>query len=295
MLLVATLPLASFSQRLFANSDTLNPKRATLVCSSIGVVGAGSISVLYGLWYSKQTKDAFHLFDDCRNWLQMDKAGHGFTAYHINRYSSELFKWSGMGNNGSIWLGAATSFTYLGLLEIMDGFSKNWGFSVCDLAANTFGSALYTGQELAFKRQYLLPKFSFRPSQYASYRPEVLGNGFFEELLKDYNGQTYWISFSPLSFFKQTRAYSWLCLSVGYGADAKLVGDEEIYEALNLQGSERFVSSREIILSLDLDLTKIPVKREWLRRTFGLLNCVKIPFPAVSFSRTGEKWWSIYY
>jgi hypothetical protein len=40
----------------------------------------------------------------------------------------------------------------------------------------------------------ITPKFSFHTTQYAQYRPNVLGSSLAEQILKDYNGQTYWLS-----------------------------------------------------------------------------------------------------
>jgi len=42
---------------------------------------------------------------------------------------------------------------------------------------------------------------------------------------------------------------------------------------------------RQYFFSLDIDLTKIPAKRKWVRTTLKVLNTVKIPFPALEINR----------
>jgi hypothetical protein len=51
----------------------------------------------------------------------------------------------------------------------------------------------------------ITPKFSFHLTDYASKRPDVLGSNLPERIIKDYNGQTYWLSVNLHSFFKQSK------------------------------------------------------------------------------------------
>ena len=52
---------------------------------------------------------------------------------------------------------------------------------------------------------------------------------------------------------------------------------------------------RQYYLSLDVDFTKIPTKSKLLKTTFGLLNMVKMPFPALEFSKNGIKGKGFYF
>jgi len=128
----------------------------------------------------------------------MDKMGHLYASYKFGLLTSEAMIWSGIPRKKSVLLGAGIGLGYQTTLEIFDGFSSDWGFSWYDMAANGLGAGLYIGQQFIFKEEWIIPKFSFHPTQYAALRPTVLGNGFPQELLKDYNGQTYWFSFNPL-------------------------------------------------------------------------------------------------
>ncbi|MFM7681251.1 MAG: DUF2279 domain-containing protein [Bacteroidota bacterium] len=265
----------SFAQKyhsFWTDTDSLNKKR--LICSSvaIGTTYTGSIISLQQVWYKESFQKDFHLFNDGSNWLQMDKAGHVFTGYHLSSVLSGNFRWNGIESQKSNLIGSAIGFSYLTSLEVMDGFSKDWGFSWWDMASNFGGAALFVGQEYAFSKQIFIPKFSFHTTKYAPIRPEVLGSNFAEQLLKDYNGQTYWLSFSPGNLGLKSVP-KWLCLSFGYSADEKLVGNAEVYQNYN--------SKREFLFSLDIDLNELNIKNDFWKKVLKQVNVIKIPFPAI--------------
>jgi hypothetical protein len=95
------------------------------------------------------------------------------------------------------------------------------------MAANAMGTGLYVGQELLWQDQRLLLKYSFHRTDFAQVRPNVLGDGLTEEFLKDYNGQTYWLSANINSFLNLDFIPDWLNLAFGYGADGMLTGNPQ--------------------------------------------------------------------
>lgn len=266
-------------------ASTLNKNRLIGVSSGVTAVWAGSMIGLGHVWYSEVNKTSWHSFDDSKNWLQMDKAGHFYTAHKISQLNYGLFRWTGLNENTNIAISSGISFGYQFTLEMLDAFSEEWGFSWSDMAANLLGTGSFALQQIFWKEERIIPKFSYSPSSYAKYRPEVLGSSFAESLLKDYNGQTYWLSFSPFTFIDNDRLPKWLCLSVGYSVNAKLVGSEETY--YDPMTTLNFTSSRELVFSLDIDFNKLNIKRKWLKTMLKQLNYLKVPFPAVVF-RKGE-------
>ncbi|MCB0763048.1 MAG: DUF2279 domain-containing protein, partial [Flavobacteriales bacterium] len=138
-------------------------------------------------------------------------------AFQIGRLSIEASDWAGMTKKQQLLMGTS-GFIYLTLVETMDGFSKGWGFSWGDMGANLLGTSSTLVQHHFWEEQKIIIKYSYSKSIFPFYNPSLLGNNFQEELLKDYNAQIYWLSFSPLSFFKSTKNLNWLCLSIGYGA-----------------------------------------------------------------------------
>jgi hypothetical protein len=272
----------SFGQgTFFERSDTLNKKRLLYISGGTGIGWVGSMSVLYGTWYSKQNLGTFHSYDDSRNWLQMDKIGHVYTAWQINSLTSSMFRWTGLTKKNVLLISSSVAWGYQATLEVFDGLSEDWGFSWSDLASNTAGVIGFTVQEIIWNEQRFLPKFSYHPTEFAAYRPAVLGSSFSERLLKDYNGQTYWLSFSTSTFFENGRIPKWLCISIGYSAHARLYGDQDLATLENEGTISTFDSSREWLMSLDIDLSRIPVKKLWLKTVFKQLNYLKIPFPAL--------------
>ena len=181
-------------------SDTLKVRRgithAVLISSA-----TGSLLALNQVWYASYGTENFHFFNDSKQWMQMDKFGHAFTGYLLTNEVNRVHYWAA--GKRQPWVGAVYALSYLSALELMDGFSSGWGFSGSDMLANGVGVGLAFSQDHFFNRQVILPKFSFSRSTYAMVRPEILGSSYAEQLLKDYNGQTYWLSANLKSFFKK--------------------------------------------------------------------------------------------
>ena len=203
-----------------------NKKRLALVIGTETALYTGSIYGLNELWYKDYPRSSFHLFDDSKEWLQMDKVGHTVTSYYIGRVGIGLMKWSGVERKKAIWYGGMLGSLYQSTIEVLDGYSTQWGFSVTDFASNTLGSIIVVGQELAWDEQRIVFKYSFLPSEYSKYRPTILGSNLQENMLKDYNGQTYWLSINPSSFMrKETKFPKWLNIAIGYGAEGMTGGE----------------------------------------------------------------------
>lgn len=263
----------------FQASDSLNKPRLITTSAVIGTVWTGSLVGLSQVWYKDFEKTGFHSFDDSKEWLQMDKMGHVFTAYHLSDKVFKLYRWTGLSRRKSAWIGAGVGWGYQFSFEMLDARSSGWGFSWSDVTANTIGSGLFLTQELLWQEQYLKLKFSYSPSPYAQYRPNVLGSSPTERLLKDYNGQTYWLSISPGAVFKNSHIPPWIAISAGYSADAKLVGHSDFFQTPD--GSKTFHAQREFALSLDVDVTKLNIKKRWIKKALSPFNVIKVPFPAL--------------
>jgi uncharacterized protein YfiM (DUF2279 family) len=276
----------ALSQRsFFERADTLNRGRLIGVSTGISAFWAGSMIGLSQVWYSKVEKSPWHTFDDSQNWLQMDKVGHFYISYQETGFSADLFRWTGLEDKKCALIGAGVSIGYQTTFELFDAFSADWGFSWSDVAANTLGTAAYSLQSYFWDEQRIIPKFSYAPTKFSAIRPSVLGSTFTESLLKDYNGQTYWLSFSPGTFFENIPIPEWACFSVGYSTHSKLVGDEESY--LDPATGVEYNSQRELIFSLDIDFSKLPIKKPWLRAIIKHLNYFKFPFPALIIRNNG--------
>ena len=268
----------SAQKSFFEKSDSLNAKRLILSSGIIGATSIASITALNAIWYDDFQKTKLHSFNDSKNWLQMDKVGHAYASYHFSEIASKMHRWSGMQTKRSAIIGSSIGWAYQFSIELLDGKSSGWGFSWSDITANTLGCLLFVGQEIAFEKQMVKLKFSYFPSKYAKFRPEVLGSTFSEQLLKDYNAQTYWLSFSPFQFKKESKL-KWFSLALGYSVDEKLIGDQEYFMSSDMQNI--FRSKRELVLSLDIDVRELPIKKKWLKTILSPFNSIKIPFPSL--------------
>ncbi len=287
-LLVVLFGMQTFAQngveKFLTPSDSLNKTRRNAVVISGAALAVGGLVGLSQLWYDDYEKSDFHFVNDNAQWLQVDKAGHAYSAYHLARFGREALQWSGMSRKNQLIYGAGSGFVFLSAIEIMDGFSENWGASYGDIAANFGGTALYVGQELLWKEQRVVPKFSFHTTPYASARPNVLGETIPEQVLKDYNGQTYWLSVNLHSFFKGSKIPKWLNLAVGYGGEGMITGSDALVNTVFLPEDERV---RQFYFSLDADLTKIETKSHLLKTVFSVFNTIKIPAPTFEFRDDG--------
>ena len=262
------------------------------------ITGAGYAASqvgLYTLWYHDQPSQSFTFFNDAPQWKQVDKVGHGYSAYHLGHLSSQAFINAGMPNRKSYWYGALMGNLMLLPVEFFDAYSEAYGFSWADVAANTAGAALLPLQYELWQEIRIHPKFSFRPTDFPSLRPNTLGGSFHEQVLKDYNGQTYWLSFDLHRFFPQRNFPKWLNLAVGYGAENMIYARDHENRAVGLQPYRQFYFAPDLDLS---HFRKDPV-------TFGnhlfngllyLVNLVHIPAPALGYDTgRGFRFYPLYF
>ncbi|HAA00152.1 MAG TPA: DUF2279 domain-containing protein [Flavobacteriales bacterium] len=266
-----------------ADSLSINKKRLRTVLIAEGVSYASTMTALYFVWYKDQPLVKLHSFDDADEWLQMDKAGHFVTGYLIASYSDRFYRYANMSPKKAALIGSAQSLFFLSSLEMFDGISRDWGFSWSDMGANVLGCGSYLLQEYLWREQRIIPKFSAHTTHLAAYRPELLGSTFPSRILKDYNGQTYWLSFNLASTFglQKSNLPKWLNIAFGYGANGLLGGTinpERNKAGELLPHKER---TRQYYFSLDIDCSRIPAKKKWQKVVLRSLNWIKIPFPTL--------------
>jgi len=283
----------SFSQKkntFWIPSDTINHQRKKNLIITESVLAGSALVALNNLWYADYPRSSFHFINDNNEWKQMDKIGHLLTSYTIGKTGMQLLNWSGVSKKKQLIYGATLGFTFLTTVEIFDGFSKNWGASWGDVLANASGTGLLIGQELLWNEQRITPKYSFHQTKYATIRPNTLGSDFLEKALKDYNGQTYWLSANIWSFNKKSNFPKWLNIALGYGAEGMLYGDNNSSNALSQH------PYRQFYLSFDVDLTKIRTKSNFLKTVFSVINFIKIPAPTLKINSKGSlKFYYLYF
>ncbi|MBK7763649.1 MAG: DUF2279 domain-containing protein [Bacteroidetes bacterium] len=287
---------------LFRNADSLNKNRFAAVCATQGIVWGGSLVLLNKAWYSQYPRSTFHFYNDLGEWNQVDKVGHAYSAYWGAQISSAMFRWAGVSQKRSAIYGAGMGIAYVSVIEILDGTSQKWGFSWGDMAANLSGSLLFASQEYAWKEQRIQFKFSSHPVRYDSPQLEnrarnLFGTSYSEKVLKDYNGQTYWISANIHAFCKQSKFPAWLNVAIGYGAENLYGGFDNVqrddnnqivyqngYPAFDRRDIRRI---RQFYLAPDIDLSKIKIRGK-TPALFRVLNGLKLKFPMPTIELNSE-------
>lgn len=271
-----------FAQKLnhfFKPSDTLNVKRRNTIFITEGVSAGAALIGLNQMWYANYPRSDFHFYNDNSAWLQMDKFGHAYSSYVIGKVGMDLLNWSGETKKHQLMYGATLGFVFLTTVEIFDGFSAQWGFSPGDVAANALGTGLLISQELLWDEQRIQYKYSFHTTDFPALYPEKLGENLLQQIIKDYNGQTYWLSVNLWSFFKESRIPRWLNVSVGYGAHG--LPEENTSDV-------PYETYRQFFASVDVDFTKIRTNSHFLKTVFNALNYIKFPAPSLEITGKGK-------
>lgn len=274
-----------------------NKKRIQLVTAG-NILGYGGVLIgLNTIWYSKFPRSEFHFFNDNAEWLQVDKAGHTYGAYIESRTSYEMWRWTGLSRKKRIWIGGLSGLAYQSIIEILDGFSSEYGFSVGDYMANILGSSIFITQELAWDDQRVKLKFSFHRKDYGSPDLNARANNIYGKsqttrFIEDYNAVTDWASIDLKSFFNKVNIPPWFAIAVGYGAEgmfgarSNIAKDKNGYVTFDRSDIKRY---RQWFLAPDFDLCKIKTNKKNLKIILTILSAFKFPTPSLEFSNGNIK------
>jgi hypothetical protein len=119
----------------------------------------------------------------------------------------------------------------------------------------------------------------YQASSYAAIRPNVLGSNFPERLLKDYNGQSYWLSYSPI------KKHPVWAISFGYAAKGMLGAFTNQWQNAQQQSFDytNIPRYRNYYLSFDIKWSAIKTNHKGLKTAFKILDGIKIPLPGIGF------------
>lgn len=214
----------------------------------------------------------------------MDKVGHMFSAYFLSNMGARILRNHSLETRKANLAGSLAGFLAVSQIEIFDGFSNEYGASIPDLAANATGALLAWSQMELWGEPRFRLKYSFHRTQYAAQRPEVLGRNIGEELIKDYNGQTYWLSADIDKFLPANAQFpKWLNLAVGYGAENMIFARD---------ANSHY---RQYYLSFDIDLSHLRSRNKWINFLLEGVNLIRLPAPALELNRNGIKFHWLYF
>lgn len=284
-------------------------RKKVFAIAGLSAYTGASVS-LYRAWYSKYDRTGFHLFNDWGEWQNMDKAGHSYSAYMQATLVNDLSMWAGYNSDEALRIATLSSVVGQLTIEVMDGFSKGWGFSLTDLGANLLGTGGFYLQQKKWGEQRLKMKMSYWPITYneelytantgettslALRAASLYGNTGIERFLKDYNGQTIWVTADIKAFFPDLRWPDILDLAIGYSADNLFGGFNNQW---GMNGDDFIVNedshprARQWVLALDYDLSSVYHSTKFGTTLFKILDVLKFPAPGVSYDT--ERGWAFH-
>jgi hypothetical protein len=288
-------------------SDSFDKKRFWTLLGTGATIHTGALILLNKVWYAQYPRSAFHYFDDKTEWMEIDKAGHILTAYTATKWAYNAVRWSGMKNKNATLVAMSTGMLFQTSLEVLDGFSTEWGFSWADMLSNTSGCALFGFQQAIWEEQRIILKISNTQRNYSttpirstdglktsSLREranDLYGDNYTQTFFKDYNALTFWLSFNPHSFNKNGRFPTWLNIAIGYGADNMFGGYNNQWPTAKpefILSNKDFPRYRQLYVSLDIDLSRIKTKSKLLNTVLRTINFIKIPSPTLEFNSLNQ-------
>lgn len=308
-LLILVMPASIFGQTasplhsLFTPADTFSQSRAYSLIGFGTAAYLSSTYALYHAWYKDYPMTSFHLQDDFGTWQHMDKAGHAYTAWMQGSLSYDLARWAGASGKNAVITGITAGLLFQSTVELLDGFSRDWGFSMTDFAADVAGTSLFAVQQYIWNEQKIKLKFSSFPGRYPdeailsddgstsmllSERADMIyGNRLPVQILKDYNAQHYWLSMSLKDLTGSDQIPAWLSIAVGYSAENLFGGFENHWtkdgKSFTLDPN-KYPRYHQIFIAPDVDWSEVRTRFPWLKAFLKIMNLTKTPAPAIEIN-----------
>lgn len=262
-----------------------SPNRFTQINSNRAILmGAVVITGTYILhnkqnvaWWDGRER-SFHIKEDGNYALYADKLGHFMGGYFLSYFARESFVYVGLNWDSSIMLGSLFGLAVQTYVEVKDGFAENTGFSPSDFAADLAGVIFFYSQNYNDFLQNFSPKWQYTPPDWIGIPPKARTHVFID----NYNSTTAWVSIHVRNLVWRKRDSlwpKWLNLAFGYGINGYYT-------------QEKF---GRYVVGIDFNVVEllpdgVPLWN-WLKQS---LNCVKLPAPAVEFTKKGTSFKLVY-
>ena len=150
-LLLSIIVQTSYSAQEKRCRDSITKKNIILNSTALGATSLSYFG-LYNLWYKKYPQTSFHFFNDLDEWNHMYKMGHVFSSYQVARKSHLFLDKKNIEH--PLEKSCFYSLFFMMGIEVLDGFSTEWGFSNYDLISILLEQVFFT-----FKKKKLIPNF----------------------------------------------------------------------------------------------------------------------------------------
>ena len=246
-------------------------KTGAVASVALASYGAAYIFVFAEGWWDNDSSH-FHFENDFDYALNLDKFGHFAAGVILGESFYEGYRWAGIPEFRSyLFAGLSAMATHIAI-DVKDGFSPAWGFSIFDVLSGTLGGFLPMAERYVPIFKYVDLKWSYWINTTYYYdKTTHRGEAIFTD---DYVNQTFWASFKPYRLLPApARKYypSWLAFAVGLSIDEK---------AMDFHADDKD-RHREVYLAFDYDLEAFRPQSRWARTLIKYLNYFKLPAPAI--------------
>lgn len=277
--------LAQPDSSVVARPDTseIKPIRLAGVASLATVSFIGSYYlVLKEGWWDSSGND-FHFENDFEYAKNIDKAGHFFSGVLLAEGFYDGFRWSGVSEfNSYLLAGSMASLTHVGI-DVKDGFSPGWGYSVFDVLSGSLGGFYPMAKRYVPAFQYIDYKFSYWVNSTAYWDQPGDHTGVFTD---DYCNQTHWLSFKVNKLLPRAVEPYWpdvLAFAAGVS----------VQDTLFKGGAGVKAAKREVFVGLDWDLEGlVKPKTPFAKRVVRYLNYIKLPAPTLQVYPERKMYWT---
>ena len=204
--------------------------------------------------------------------LNLDKFGHFAAGVILGESFYEGYRWAGLSEFKSyLFAGLSAMATHIAI-DVKDGYSPAWGFSIFDVLSGTLGGFLPMAERYVPVFKYVDLKWSYWINTTYYYdKTTHRGEAIFTD---DYVNQTFWASFKPyrlLPSVVQKYYPSWLAFAAGLSINEKAMD-------FHADDADR---RREVYLAFDYDLEAFRPQSRLARSLIKYLNYFKLPAPAI--------------
>ena len=247
-------------------SQEISPlKIAGVASTTLLAYGAAYWLVFEKGWWDDE-RSHFHFENDFDYALNLDKFGHFAAGVMLGEIFYEGYYWAGASEFQSyLFAGLSAMATHVAI-DVKDGYSPEWGFSIFDVLSGTLGGFLPMAERYIPLSKYVDLKWSYWINTKAYYRQS--DTGIFTD---DYCNQTFWASFKPYRLLPSAaRKYypSFLAIAAGLSIDEKVFTGEPH-------------PRREVYIALDYDLEAFRPQGRLARQVVKFLNYFKLPAPTI--------------
>jgi Predicted periplasmic lipoprotein (DUF2279) len=246
---------------------------------AVGAVFVGGNAALFSYfkrawWSGARAKHFFFRADWDEDFRDQDKFGHMFGGFHLARVGDALLRDACASRQHALLWSAIYAAAFQLQIEIWDGMYVKYGFSYADVIANTAGLAFAVAQEKYPAFRAIKPTISY--SRSAAMRNAKNIPGELRPSL-DYSGQTYWFSTDVNALLPDNAKQYW-------PAFLRVSAGHSVTDWINPQTGANMRAKRQIVLSIDLDVEKLPGNNPIWRTVKRNLSYIHLPSPALQLT-----------